>query len=56
MYKKANIPEEVFNRLKERQRPYQTIGGVIAEMLDTIEKVDKVQTTIPLDINKARKQ
>ena len=41
--KQVSIPDEVLESLKIRQRPYQTIAGVIQELLELAEKVEKAQ-------------
>jgi len=38
-FEQQNITPELLEKLAKRRHPYQTIGGVIVELLETAEKV-----------------
>lgn len=40
-YTKANIPNDLYERIMDRGHPRQPLVGVIEEILNTLEKYEK---------------
>ena len=49
MHKQTSLPEEIMDRLKARKNNRQSIGGVIEDLLDLAEKVEKSKMVIPYE-------
>ena len=43
--KPIGVPPDLYERLKARMHPHQAIAGVIEELLNVVDKIDKPKDT-----------